>query len=131
VTLSRLIRFTAMILIPALLSNSFASAAKKPADPAAMKAKIQARGVGQGVRVVLTDKTEAKGLIASISENSFTVKAKNADQPREIEYAQVTGVHGAGMTKGQKIGLGVGIFGAAVLIAGLVVAHAVASGPFP
>jgi len=122
-TLSRLLRFTAMFLIPALLSNSLAFAAKRPVDPVVMKAKIQARGVGEGVRVVLADKTEAKGLIASIGEHSFAVKARNADQPREIEYAQVTGVHSAKMTTGQKIGLGVGIFGAAVIITAIIFTH--------
>ena len=109
-TLSSLIRFTAMILIPALLSANYAIAAKNPIDPEIMKARIQARGVGQGVRVVLADKTEAKGLIVSIGEQRFAVKVMNADQPRDIEYAQVTGVHNARMTTGQKVGLGVGIF---------------------
>ena len=65
-TLSRLIRLTALLLIPALLSNTLAFAAKKPVDPAAVKAKIAARGVGQGVRVTLADNSEARGLIVSI-----------------------------------------------------------------
>ncbi len=33
------IRFTALLLIPALLSNNLAFAAMKPVDPAAIKAK--------------------------------------------------------------------------------------------
>ncbi len=100
--LSRLARLTAMLLIPALLSNNLAFAAKKPVDPAAMKAKVQARGVGQGVRVTLAGGTEANGVIVSIGDQSFQVKPKGAAQPQEIQYAQVTGVHDGKMGNGKK-----------------------------
>jgi hypothetical protein len=120
---SRLMRFTAMLLIPLLVSNNLAFAAKKPADPAAMKAKVAARGVGQGVRVTLADNTEAKGLIVSIGEQSFTVKPKGADQPREIQYAQVTGVHNQKLSTGTKILIGVAILGAAVGITAAIFVH--------
>jgi hypothetical protein len=68
-----LIRFTATLTVAALLFNNLAFAAG-PVDAAAMRAKVQARGVGQGVRVTLADQAEVKGLIVSISEQSFTVK---------------------------------------------------------
>jgi hypothetical protein len=68
--LSRLARMTAILLIPALLSNNLAFAAKKPVDPVAMKAKVQARGVGQGVRVNMAGGTETKGVIVSIGAQS-------------------------------------------------------------
>jgi hypothetical protein len=122
-TLSRLIRLTALLLIPALLSNTLAFAAKKPVDPAAVKAKIAARGVGQGVRVTLADNSEARGLIVSIGEQSFALKPKGADQPREIQYAQVTGVHNQKMSAGTKVIIGVAILGAAVGIAALIFVH--------
>ena len=86
-TLSRMFRFTAMLLIPAVLSNSPAFAAKKPVDPAAMKAKIEMRGVGNGVKVTFADNTEVKGLIISIGDQSFSVKTKHTDQPQEIQYS--------------------------------------------
>jgi ABC-type phosphate transport system permease subunit len=105
------------------LSNSLAFAAKKPVDPAAMKAKVTARGVGQGVRVTLADNTEAKGLIVSIGEQSFTLKPKGVDQPREIPYAQVTGVHNQKMSTGTKVIIGVAILGAAVGIAAAIFVH--------
>ncbi len=117
---SRLIRFTAMLLISVVFTNNLALAAKKPADPAAMKAKIQARGVGQGVRVTLADQTEVKGLIVSVGEQSFAVKAKKADQPQEIEYAQVTGVHNDKLTRGQKVGIVVGVVAGFIVVVAVV-----------
>jgi hypothetical protein len=122
-TLSRLIRFTAILLIPAMLANSLASAASKPVDPAVMKAKVQARGVGQGVRVTLADKTEVKGLIVSIGEQSFTVKPKHADQPQEIQFAQLTGVHKDKMSTGTKVIIVVAIAGAAIGITAEILVH--------
>jgi hypothetical protein len=121
-TLSHLARITAMLLIPALLSNSIALAAK-PVDPAVMKAKVQAHGVGQGVRVTLADKAEVKGLIVSISEQSFALKIKGADQPQEIQFAQVTGVHNDKMGTGTKVIIVVAIAGAAIGIIAAVAVH--------
>jgi hypothetical protein len=122
-TLSRLVRLTATLLIPALLTNSLAFAAKKPVDPAAIKAKVTAHGVGQGVRVTLADNTEAKGLIVSIGDQSFALKPKGAGQPREIQYAQVTGVHNQKMSTGTKVIIGVAILGAVVGIAAAIFVH--------
>ena len=114
--LSRLARLTAMLLIPALLSNNLAFAAKKPVDPAAMKAKVQARGVGQGVRVTMAGGAETKGVIVSIGDQSFQVKPKGAAEPQEIQYAQVTGVHNGKMGTGTKVIIVAVIAAAAVVI---------------
>jgi predicted thioredoxin/glutaredoxin len=114
-------RFAAILLIPALLSNSEAFAARKPVDPVVIKAKVQGRGVGQGIRVKLADNTDVKGLIVSIGKQSFAVKSKDAEKPVDIEYAQVTSVHNQKMTTGQKVGIGVAIFGAAVVITAAIV----------
>jgi hypothetical protein len=122
-TLARLSRLSALLLIAALFINNVAFAAKKSVDPAAMKAKVQARGVGQGVRVTLADNTEAKGLIVNIGEQSFVVKPKGADQPREIQYAQLTGVHNDKLTTGQKVGIWVAIGAAAIVITAIVIDH--------
>jgi hypothetical protein len=109
-----------MLLVSALLSNSLALAAKKPVDPAVMKARIQARGVGQGVRVTLADTTEVKGLIVAVGEHSFAVKAKKADQPREIEYTQITGVYRDKLTRGQDVAITVGVVAGAIVIISVV-----------
>jgi hypothetical protein len=119
--LSRLFRPAATLLVPVLLSNSLVFAAKKPADPAVMKAKIQARGVGQGVRVTLADRTEVKGLIVSVGEQSFAVKAEKADKPQEIEYAQLTGVHNDKPTRGQTVGIVVAVVAVWIIVIAVVV----------
>jgi hypothetical protein len=128
--LSRLARLTAMLLIPALMGNCFAFAANKPVDPAVMKAKVQARGVGRGVRATLTDQTEAKGVIVSVDEQSFTIKSKDAAQPREIQYTQVTGVHNDKMGTGTKVIIVVAVAGAAIGITAAILANAFRNG-FP
>jgi hypothetical protein len=119
-TISRLFRFAAMLLVPALLSNSLAFAAKKPVDPAVMKAKIQARGVGQGVRITLVDQTDVKGLIVAIREHGFTLKPKKGVETREIDYAQVIGVHNDKLTRGQKVAITVGVVAGAIVITAVV-----------
>ena|SRR5579859_2840684 len=115
-TLSRLVRFTALLLIPALLSNNLAFGSKRPIDAASVKAKLEVRGVGQGVRVTLADNTEAKGLIVSLGEQSFSLKEKGDGQPREISYTQVTGVHNSKLSTGAKVGIGVAAAGVGIAI---------------
>jgi hypothetical protein len=127
---SRLIRFTATLLISVVFTNSLAFAARKPADPAVMKAKIQARGVGQGVRVTLADQTEVKGLIVSVGEQSFAVKVKKADRPQEIQYAQLTGVHNDKLTRGQTVGIVVGVVAVVIIVFVVVVTRKVESAGF-
>jgi hypothetical protein len=122
-TLSRFFRFAAMLLVPAILSNNLAFAAKRPADPMAMKAKIQARGVGQGVRVTLADKDDVSGLIVAIDDRSFTLKPKKSAEARQIEYAQLTGVHNDHLSRGQKVALTVGLVGGGLAITAVVLIH--------
>ena len=123
--ISRLIRFTTMMLISVLLINSVAFAArKKPADPAVLKAKIQARGVGQGVRVTLTDATDVTGMIISIGDQSFALrpKKKNA-QPQEIAYGQLTAVHKDKLSRGQKVTVVVVIVSASIAVLAVIATH--------
>ncbi len=122
-TFSRIFRLAALLLVPALLGNSPAFAAKKPADPAVMKAKVQIHGVGQGVRVTLADNSEARGLIVAIGDQSFTLKPGKSAHVRQIEFAQVTSVHRDRLSRGQKIGVGFGVFAAGVAIVAAVAAN--------
>ena len=124
-TLCRVFRLTSILLVPVLLSNSLAFAAKKAPDPAAMKAKIQAHGVGQGVRVSLANKEEASGLIVAIGDLSFTLKQKKSADERQIEYAQLTGVYNNHLTRGQKVGVVVGIVAIGVVITAVILVHKV------
>jgi hypothetical protein len=121
---SRFIRFTAMLLISVLLSSNLAFATKKPVDPAVLKAKIQARGVGQGVRVTLTDATDVTGMIISIGDQSFALrpKKKNA-QPQEIAYGQLTAVHKDKLSRGQKVTVVVVIVSASIAVLAVIATH--------
>jgi hypothetical protein len=117
---SRLFRIAAILLIPALLSNNLALAAKKRADPAAIKAKIQTRGIGQGVRITLNDQTNVKGTIVAIRDQSFALKLKKEDEPREIQYAEIIGVHNDRLTRGQKVGIAVGVVAGFIIVVAVV-----------
>jgi len=118
-TLSRWTRFSAILLIIALLGENLALASKKPIDPAAVKAKIQARGVGQGVRVTFADQTEAKGIIVAVNDQTFALKPKNTAL-LELEYAKVTGVHEDKLSRGQKVTIGVCIVAGVIIVIGVV-----------
>jgi hypothetical protein len=120
---ARLIRITAILLVAALLSNSVAFAAKKPLGPAELKVKIQGRGVGRGVRVVLADKTQVVGMIVSVGDQSFVLKPrKKNSQPVEIEFVQLTDVREDRLSRGQKVTIAVVAVSAAVAVVGIVIA---------
>lgn len=114
-----------MLLISVLWLNGLVAAAAKPEDPAVIKARVQARGVGNGVRVTFADNTEAKGAIVSIGDQSFMLKAKHDAQPREIQYAQLTGVHKDKIGTGAKVIIIVAVVGAAIGITAAVLDHEV------
>jgi hypothetical protein len=116
--LSRLMRFTALFLIPALLASTLAEAKRLP-RPEAMKAKIVARGEGAQVRVNLTDRTQLKGQIVNIGAESFTLSVKSAAEPRTIEYAQLAGVRKAKMSTESKVAVYVMVLAAAVVGLGM------------
>lgn len=59
-------------------------------------------------------------MIVSIGEQSFALRTKGVDLPREIQYAQVTGVHNNKLSTGAKVGITVGVVGVAILIVALV-----------
>jgi hypothetical protein len=59
-------RFCAALLISALLANQAAYCARKPLDPPAVKDKVAARGLGHGLRVVESDKTQVTGIVVAI-----------------------------------------------------------------
>lgn len=109
-TFTQIARFAATILIPAMLSNSLGVAQPtKTMKPAAVKAKLEDRGLGRGVRITLVDKTELKGLIVSIGGDSCEIKAKGQGTPQTVAYAQITGIHRDKMSTGAKVGIAAGV----------------------
>ena len=116
---SGVLRAISGVLSAVLFLNSVAVAATKPPlDAVAAKQAVQARGVGKGVRVQEADGTVARGKIVSIGEESFGVQT-GSKPAVEIAFAKVTEVQGAGLSKGEKIGIvvAVGVVVAVVLVA--------------
>ncbi len=127
-TLSRWTRFAATLLIVVLLGDSLALAAKKPIDPAVVKAKIQARGVGQGVRVTFADKTALIGTIVAVNENTFALKPEKTVQPVQVEYAWVTGVHPDKLSRGQTVTVVVCVVAAVIVVVAVILTRDIGNG---
>ncbi len=87
---------------------------------AKVKAKVQKRGIGQNsrVKVKLANGAEVKGYISKIEETSFTVTDKKTGQNTAVPYGDVQKIQGPGLSKGDKILIGVGV---GVAVFGIVV----------
>jgi len=85
-----------------------------------IKAKVQKRGTGEKsrVKVKLANGTEVKGYVSKIEETSFTVTDKKTGQTTAVLYADVQKIQGPGLSKGDKILIGVGV---GVAVFGIVV----------
>jgi hypothetical protein len=128
---TRLARLCSLLLIVDLLLLQMPLGAQPPMDAASVKAAVEARGVGGGVKVVEVDKTRITGIIASIGEQSFVLKQTNGQPPADIAFAQVRDVrNNSGMSRGAKIGLWVGITAAAAGITAVILVAKFRSG-FP
>jgi len=115
---TRGVRFFAVLLIITLLSNNLAYAHKKPLDAPAVKARVELRGVGKGVRVIEVDKTEVQGSIVSIGDQSFVLRPKDSGVSVDIPYVQVRDIHNTGLSTGAKIGI---VAGAAAAVAVIII----------
>ena len=93
-TFERVLRCIALLLVFSMLSQSMAFAKKHPDGPA-IREKVAAVGEGHQCRLKLADGTQVKGVIVNIHADNLTLKTKDVDQPRQIDYAQITGVHNA------------------------------------
>jgi hypothetical protein len=78
---------------------------------AKVKAEVQKRGTGEESRVKakLVTGAEVKGYISKIEEVSFAVTDKKTGQTTTIPYADVQKIQGAGLSKGAKIVIAVGV----------------------
>jgi hypothetical protein len=104
------LRCTALLLVFSMFSQSIAFA-RKPLD---VWGKVSEIGEGQQCRVKLVDGTRVKGMIVSIHPDNLTLKTEGVQEPRRIDYAQITAVKRLGLSDGAKLGIVVG-FGIAVL----------------
>jgi hypothetical protein len=127
---SRLARLSASLLISAQFFTLLSVAEDKPVDAVAVKATVQARGLGRGLKIVELDKTQVAGVLVSIGEQSFAIQQKKGEPPAEIAYAQVRSIHNKGkLSTGAKVGIWVAVGAAvAVVVAVLVFRHKFAAG---
>jgi hypothetical protein len=113
--IDRVLRYTALLLIFSTFGQSLAFA-RKPLDGVVVRDKLAAIGEGQQCRVKLVDGTQAEGIIVSIHADDFTLKTKNVDESRQIEYAQITGVRKTGRLKDNKVPIIVGAITVGTLV---------------
>ena len=104
-----------LLLVVVLAFNSEAVTQATPTGEASQATKIkngvQRRGVSEKsrVKVKLRNKAEVKGYISRIEDASFDVTDKSTGQATNIPYADVERIQGAGLSKGAKIGIIVGV----------------------
>ena len=78
-------------------------------DGQAIREKVAAIGEGQQCRVKLVDGTQVKGTIVSIHADNLTLKTKGVEEPRRIDYLQITAVKKSGISGNAKLGIGIGV----------------------
>jgi hypothetical protein len=88
-----------------------------PTLVAKIKANVEKRGTSENKRVEVkkVDGTKLKGYISQSDEDSFTLVDSKTNQSTVLAYRDVAQVKGSGLSKGTKIGLGVGIAAVAVV----------------
>ena len=130
--LMRAMRLSSVALMLTLVANGVAVAASPmdKMDTTIVQAKVKARGIGKEVKITETDKTQLKGVIVKIGEQSFQLKVKDSPDPVEIPYANVSSVHNAGLSTGAKVGIGIliGVV-AVVLILAIIINHELKTSP--
>ena len=109
------LRYTALFLVFLTFTQSMASL-EKPLDLTTVRDRIADIGEGHQCRLKLADGTQAKGMIISIHADNLTLKTKGVDQPRRIDYAQITGVHKVGRASDNKVGITIGAVAAGVFV---------------
>jgi hypothetical protein len=78
---------------------------QQTAQAAKVKAEVQKRGTREGsrVKVTLHDKSQQKGYISVISEDSFSLTDQKTGQVKIISYADVKSVRRSGMSDRTKV----------------------------
>jgi hypothetical protein len=110
-------RILSLALTGLLMNVGFTPAFASPpqgeesARLAKVKADITSRGVGEkaGVKVKLRNKTEVKGYVYQVGDDSFVVADAKTDARTTIAYQDVEQVKGKGLPTAVKIGIGIGI----------------------
>ena len=95
--------------------------ARKAQLASEVKAGVKRIGTGKSavVRVVLDDKSKYHGYITEIAEDYFVVADAKTGATAPIAYPEVKGIKGNNFSTGAKIGIGVAIAAAVVIIAAI------------
>jgi hypothetical protein len=124
-------KYVSVLVISLFIFNSVAFAAQitdGKSHIVKVKDQVQKRGIGEKsqVKANLANGTEVKGYVSKIEETSFDVTEKTGHTVT-IAYADVQNIRGPGLSKGAKIGIGVGIaVGGLAIIVAILYAHTVA-----
>jgi hypothetical protein len=116
-------RCVGLLLVCALIAPSVAIAAPKPLTPAAARARIVKRGIGNWVGVQIDTGAAFAGRIVSIGDESFGLQLHNDPAITPVLYSDVVYLQ-TGLTGGEKalvILLPIAFAGAA--IGGMVAMH--------
>lgn len=125
-------KYVSVLVISLFIFNSVAFAAQITEGTShivKVKDQVQKRGIGEKsqVKANLANGTEVKGYVSKIEETSFDVTEKTGHTVT-IAYADVQNIRGPGLSKGAKIGIGVGVaVGGLAIIVAILYAHAVAT----
>jgi len=105
-----------LLVTVAINSQVMLARAKGATTPEQVKAEVFKRGTGEKakVKVKLRDGSEVRGYISKTNEDSFELRDKSGKNVT-IGYADVISVRKLGLSKGAKIGIGVGVAAAAFL----------------
>jgi hypothetical protein len=123
-----LMKYVSVLVITLLFFKSVAFAAQMAqgtSQVVKVKDQVQKRGIGEksGVKAKLVNGTEVKGYVSKIEETTFDVTNKTG-QTTTIAYAEVQKVQGPGLSKGAKIGIGVGVVvGGVAIVFAILFAH--------
>jgi hypothetical protein len=105
-----------------LANESPLERAKKAQLASEVKAGITYLGTGKSsvVHVVLYDKTKYHGYITEITDEGFVVANAKTGATAPIAYSEVKGIKGNNLSTGAKIGIGVAVAAAVVIIAAII-----------
>jgi hypothetical protein len=90
-----------------------------------VRARILNLGTGPRarVRLELRDKTHLTGYVSEAGADSFTVTDAKTGRATSVEYRQVAGVGGRGMSAGKKLAIGLGVAAGALGVLAVVIAR--------
>lgn len=106
-----------------------AQSAVKAAAPTPIEAQVRAVGIGHKAVVTRLDGNQLKGQIMAINADSFRLNQGKHKGESLLAFTDVSAVKKGGLSKGAKIGIGVGIGLAGVgIAAGVIAAKTCSSG---